>query len=399
MTYVFVAIAAALAGGLAVWALTRPRVTALQATLDAAGDLKDAFKALSAETVEASLERLQAETQRADVERRQAVEQMIRPIRESLDRVDAQGRQLESARREAYGSLTAQVKMLTENQERLRAETGNLVTALRNPAARGRWGEMQLRRVAEMAGMLAHCDFTEQTTASVDDRRMRPDLVVRLPGNKNVVVDAKVPLQAYLLAVEATDEETRAAHLADHARQVRQHIQKLNQKGYWEQFQPSPEFVVLFIAGEAFFSAALQHDATLLEEMVGQKVIVATPTTLISLLKTVSLLWHEEKVAESAREVSALGRDVYQRLATMGEHFAKLGQRLEGAVGAYNETVGSLERRVLPAARRLADHGAGGSKEIAIVEPVDRAPQLPQAPELAAEPGEVAELPQARDAA
>jgi DNA recombination protein RmuC len=399
MTYLLVALVAALAGGFVVWALARSRVVELQTRLDASGDLAERFKALSTETLHASIRELREEAERSDEERRRGIEQLVRPLQETLAKVDAHGRELESARQKAYGSLTAQVETLTRQHERLRSETGNLVTALRSPAARGRWGEMQLRRVVEAAGMLAHCDFVEQKTASVDERRFRPDLVVKLPGGKNVVVDAKVPLEAYLLAVEAEDEESRTTHLAAHARQVRRHVQKLSQKGYWEQFQPSPEFVVLFIAGEAFYSAALEQDATLLEETVGERVIIATPTTLITVLRTVALLWHEEKVAESAREVSSLGREVYGRLATMGGHFAKLGQRLDGAVTAYNETIGSLERRVLPAARRFADHGAAGAAELPVLDTVDRVAQKLQAPELLEASESVAELPRARDAA
>ena len=242
---------------------------------------------------------------------------------------------------------------------------------------------------------------TDGETGLAAVRRLRPDLVVKLPGGKNIVVDAKVPLQAYLEAVEADDDDVRSARLADHSRQIRQHIQKLSLKSYWEQFQPSPEFVVLFIPGEAFYSAALQHDPGLIEEAIGQRVLVATPTTLIGVLKAVAYGWQQETVAQSARAVSELGRDLYARLSTLGEHVGRLGRQLDSAVGAYNATVGSLERRVLPAARRLADHGAGGPKDIAALDPVDRVAQRPQAPELTeARDDEIAlELPRARDAA
>jgi DNA recombination protein RmuC len=444
MAYALVALAAAAGSGIAVWLLARVRssllaerververeldaksdayaaacrdVARLEATLEhergsalekiallerAKADLTDTFKALSAEAMQTSVERLEAHARHTDEQRQKAIEHVVRPIRESLDKVDGQIQHLERARSEAYGALVEQVRSLAETQERLRAETGNLVTALRAPSVRGRWGEIQLRRVVEMAGMVSHCDFLEQTTATVDDRRLRPDLVVKLPGGKNIVVDAKVPLQAYLEAIEADDEETRNARLADHARQIRQHIQKLSLKSYWEQFQPSPEFVVLFIPGEAFYSAALQHDPGLIEEAIGQRVLIATPTTLIGVLKAVAYGWQQETVAQSARAVSELGRDLYARLATVGEHVGALGRRLDSAVAAYNATVGSLERRVLPAARRLADHGAGGPKEIAALDPVDRVAQRLQAPELT-EPSEAdvaLELPRARDAA
>ncbi len=437
MTYLLVAVFGAAVGATAVWAAARglivqaererdakadavarssEELARLETTLEhertaaaeklsllerAKADLSDTFKALSADAMKSSIEQLEAHARLHDDQRQKAMEHTLRPIRESLDKVDGQIQHLERARSQAYGALVEQVRSLAESQDRLRAETGNLVTALRAPAARGRWGEIQLRRVVEMAGMLSHCDFVEQTTATVDDRRLRPDLLVKLPGEKNIVVDAKVPLEAYLRAVECDDEDERAAHLGDHARQIRRHIQKLSMKSYWEQFQPSPEFVILFIPGEAFYSAALQQDPGLIEEAIGQRVLVATPTTLIGVLKAVAYGWHQETVAQSAREVSALGRELYARLATVGEHVTTLGRRLDGAVGAYNQTVGSLERRVLPAARRLAEHGAGAPKEIAPLDAVDRSAQLPQAPELVTpvEAETALELPRARDAA
>jgi DNA recombination protein RmuC len=266
------------------------------------------------------------------------------------------------------------------------------VTALRAPATRGRWGEIQLRRVVEMAGMLPHCDFVEQVTVHADDRRLRPDLVVKLPGGKNVVVDAKVPLQSYLEAIEADDEDVRVSRLRDHARQVRAHVAKLSAKSYWEQFQPAPDFVVLFLGSEAFYSAALQHDPTLIETAFAERVLIATPTTLIGLLKTIAYGWQQERVAESARAVSELGRELYDRLATLGDHFITLGKRLDNTVAAYNQTVGSLERRVLPTARRFSDLAAGGRKEMPSLTGVERSAQLPQTPELRGE-SEVVELP------
>lgn len=402
MVTLFALLGGAALGALAVWALCRPQIARLQADLHherrTASALPDAFKAVASQTMLASLEQLETHARRQDEHQRTALETLVRPIKDALEKVDEQSRRIESERKQSYGALSTQVQALAENEARLLAETGNLVTALRAPAARGRWGEMQLRRVVEKAGMLAHCDFDEQTTVTVDERRLRPDLIVRLAGGKNVVVDAKVPLEAYLRAIEATDEAAKAAHMTDHVRQIRQHIQKLASKGYWEQFQPSPEFVVLFIPGEAFYSAALQHEPTLLEDGLGKQVVVATPTTLIALLRAVAHGWHQETVAASAREVSTLGREVYQRLATMGDHITKLGSKIDGAVGAYNEMVGSLDRRVFPAARRLAEHGAGGAKDMAALDPVDRTTQRPQAAELT-EPETVHELPRARDAA
>ena len=401
MATVLALLGGAAVGAFAVWALCRPQIARLQADLAherrTASNLPDTFKALASETMLTSLQQLETTARSHEAQRQTALETLVRPIKEALEKVDEQSRRIENDRKQSYGAISTQMRQLAENEARLLAETGNLVTALRAPAARGRWGEMQLRRVVEKAGMLSHCDFVEQTTVTVDERRLRPDLVVRLAGGKNVVVDAKVPLEAYLRAIEAEDEASQTAHMGDHVRQIRQHIQKLASKSYWEQFQPSPEFVVLFIPGEAFYSAALQHDPALLEDGLGKQVVVATPTTLIALLRAVAHGWHQETVAESAREVSSLGREVYQRLATIGEHITKLGSRLDGAVGAYNEMVGSLDRRVFPAARKLAEHGAGGAKELGALDAVDRTTQRPQAPELEAET--VHELPRALDAA
>jgi len=381
---------------------------------EAREQLTTAFKALSSEALQSNsssflelarttLERFQIQAREDLDQRRQAVEQLVMPITQSLEKVDGKINQLEQARREAYGAIKEQVRTLAESQERLRTETGNLVTALRAPATRGRWGEIQLRRVVEMAGMLPHCDFVEQVTAHADERRLRPDVVVKLPGGKNVVVDAKVPLQSYLEALEADNEDARAARLRDHARQVRRHVAKLSAKSYWEQFQPAPDFVVLFLGSEAFYSAALEHDPALIETAFAERVLIATPTTLIGLLKTIAYGWQQERVAESARAVSELGRELYDRLAVLSEHFVTLGKRLDGAVAAYNQTVGSLERRVLPTARRFPDLGAGGRKEIASLSGVEHAAQLPQAAELRPGSDAVVELPSApgtdRDAA
>ena len=346
---------------------------------------RDSMKALAADALSSNnqsfltLANSQLET------REQAVEHLVAPIKESLKQVDAKLGQLELTRQGAYSALTQQVSQLVETQKELRSETGNLVTALRSPVVRGRWGEMQLRRVVEMAGMLAHCDFVEQATVgSVDGGRLRPDVVVSLPGGKRVVVDAKAPLQAYLDALEAKDEDTRRARLADHARQIREHIAKLSAKSYWSQFDESPEFVVLFIPGETFFSAALEHDPTLIEEGVNQQVILATPTTLIALLRAVAYGWNQETVAESAREVSELGRQLYNRLATLTEHFSKVGRGLESAVRAYNDGVGSFERSVLPGARKLKDHGVSPSSELAELKEIELATRVINTPELPA---------------
>jgi DNA recombination protein RmuC len=438
MALVLGLIVGALLGGTAAWLVARARVAALaaagreelarvQSALEyerlasaekvalleqAREELTASFEGLSSEALRANnssflelakstLERYQVQARDDLDQRRRAVEQLISPITQSLERVDGKIQQLEQARREAYGAVVQQVRSLAEGQERLRAETGNLVTALRAPATRGRWGEIQLRRVVEMAGMLPHCDFVEQVTVQAEDRRLRPDVVVKLPGGKNVVVDAKVPLQSYLDAIEADDDDVRRARLADHARQLRQHVAKLSAKSYWEQFRPTPEFVVLFLGSEAFYSAALDQDPALIEEAVSQRVLIATPTTLIGLLKAIAYGWQQERVAESARAVSELGRELYDRLAVLGEHFITLGKRLDGTVSAYNQAVGSLERRVLPAARRFPDLGAGGQKDIPQLSGVDKVTQSPQAPELLDEgPADgVVELPAAAEPA
>ena len=338
-----------------------------QLLLDATEQLKMQFKALAATALESNnanflelakstLAKVQSEAKGELEAREKAVETLVKPITESLKQVDQQVRDLEKSRAEAYGSLTAQVESLMKTQASLQTETGNLVKALREPQARGRWGEMQLHRVIEMAGMLEYCgDFQEQVTVTSDDRRYRPDVVVRLPGEKHIVIDAKAPLTAYLAAMEAPDEVTRKARLTDHARQIRQHIDQLSAKTYWAQFQPSPEFVVLFLPGEVFFRAAMDVDAELIEYGVSQKVIVASPTTLIALLKAVAYGWNQKNLAERAREISESGKQVYERLCKMAGHIEDVGKKLGGAVKSYNEMLGSLERRVFPAARKLSD--------------------------------------------
>ncbi len=348
--------------------------------------LSDTFRSLAADvlknTNESFLtlagERLNSVRQEtsADLEARQkAIEGVIAPVKESLETLDSQIRAIENVRSAAYGSLSEQVRSLAETQTQLRSETANLVKALRAPVVRGRWGEIQLKRVVELAGMIDHCDFYEQGSVTTDDGRLRPDLVVRLPGDKNIVVDAKAPLQAYLEALEAPTDEIRAVKLKEHAAQVRIHTAKLSAKGYWEHLQPTPEFVVLFLPGETFFSAALEQDPALIEMGVSQRVILATPTTLIALLRAVSYGWRQELVAENAQKISELGQELYERIATMVEHLASLRSSLNTSVTAFNRTVGALQERVLPSVRKFKELGIASKKDLKEFEPIDNVPR------------------------
>lgn len=349
----------------------------------AAEELSEKFKALSRDALKdnnqsflqlahSTLEKFQ-ETAKGDLERRQtAIDQLVKPLKESLDKVDSKIGELEKTRAGAYSELREQVKALATSQSQLQAETGNLVTALRAPHVRGRWGEIQLRRVVEMAGMLQYCDFVEQATVVTEDGRIRPDVIVRLPGNRTIVIDAKVPFDAFYESISTKDEEIRSARLRDHARLVRAHIGQLSKKSYWESVQPTPEFVLLFLPGETFYSAALETDPKLIEDGVGQNVLIATPTTLIALLKAVSYGWRQEQMATNAQEVSRLGKDLYDRLRTFTNYFADIGRGLDRALESYNKGVGSLEARVLVTARKFKERGAIAGEEIEILEPIDK---------------------------
>jgi DNA recombination protein RmuC len=359
----------------------------LQTLKEAEENLRHAFRSLSSEALQnnnkafldlakSTLEKFQEGAKTDLASRQKAINDLMTPVKDALGSVDKKINELEKNRVGAYENLKEQVVNLIQTQKELRSETHNLVNALRAPTVRGRWGEMQLKRVVEMAGMVSHCDFMEQTSATTEEGRLRPDMIVRLPGNKNIIVDAKAPLAAYLEALEAKDAATKTLKLKAHARQVRQHIMALGAKAYWNNFSPSPEFVVLFLPGETFFSAALEQDPELIELGADQKVILATPTTLIALLRAVSYGWRQEQLAANAKDISELGKELHKRIADLGGHFQKLGKHLGNAVDSYNQAVGTVERRVMVTARKFKELGAVPSKQdIEDLEPIDKNPR------------------------
>jgi len=370
---VIVAVVIGLCLGLLVgWLLARARArtevvrleTELAHARDGARELESRVKSLTDATVERAVETATTK-----------LGQVVQPIEKALDLMNREVAELEKARSRDFGAITTGLSSLTQT-------TSSLATALRSPSVRGQWGELQLRNVVEAAGMLAFCDFVEQSTVASESGRLRPDLVVRLPGNRQVVVDAKASFQALLDAEASADEGERERHLDAYVRHVREHVAKLAQKAYWQQFSPTPDFVIMFLPGEGLYRAAIERDPGLLELAPKQRVHIASPTTLITLLRTIAVGWREAEVAENARAVELLGRELYERLATMTSHFVALGSRLDGAVQEYNKTVGSLERRVLVSARRFVEHGIVTDRELKTPVPIEVSAQPPQTIEL-----------------
>lgn len=349
-------------------------------------EMTDTFNALSSAALKSSSEdflRLASESLGKVVtdtkgrlgEHQAAMDGMIKPLYESLKRYEEQIKTMEEGRHKAYGSLEEQLRTLASTQESLQKETSNLVSALRKPQVRGRWGEMQLRRVAELSGMSVHCDFTEQQSVETDKGKIRPDMIVHLPMDREIVVDSKVSLEAYLDTVNASTDEEKRSKMEKHAQQVRAHMIKLASKEYWSQFKQSPEFVVLFIPGESFLGAAVEVDSSLIEDGIEKRVIIATPTTFIALLRAIAYGWRQEQVTKNAQEISDLGRQLYERISTLAQHFDNVGRGLEKAIGSYNKAVGSMESRVLPTVRKFRELGVTGSEEIPVLDQVDQVPR------------------------
>lgn len=354
-------------------------------------EMTDTFNALSSAALKSSSEdflrlaseslgKAAAETKGRLGEHQAAMDGMIKPLLEVLKRYDEQIKAMEDSRHKAYGSLSEQLRTLASTHENLQKETSNLVSALRKPQVRGRWGEMQLRRVAELSGMSMHCDFTEQQSVDNGKGRIRPDMIVHLPAERDIIVDSKVPLDAYLDAVSATTDEGKNTGMERHARQVRAHMNKLASKEYWSQFRQSPEFVVLFIPGESFLSAALEADGGILEDGIRKRVIIATPTTFIALLRAIAYGWRQERLTKNAQEISLLGKELYERIGTLARYFEEMGGAIEKTIGAYNRIIGSMEARVMPSVRKFRELGAAGGGEINILREIDQRPRSSELP-------------------
>ncbi|NWF97838.1 MAG: DNA recombination protein RmuC [Nitrospirae bacterium] len=349
-------------------------------------EMIDTFNALSSAALKSSSEdflrlasehlgKIVAETKGKLGEHQAALDNVIKPLHQALQRYEENLRSIEENRHKAYGSLTEQIRSLASTNESLQRETSNLVSALRKPQIRGRWGEMQLRRVAELSGMTKHCDFTEQVTVDTEKGKIRPDMIVHLPMEREIVVDAKVPLDAYLEAISASNDEERKTKMEKHAQQVRSHMNKLASKEYWSQFSHSPEFVILFIPGESFLSSAIDIDSTLIEDGIQKGIIIATPTTFIALLRAIAYGWRQEQLTKNAQEISELGKQLYERINVIVQHFENIGTNLEKSVSAYNKAVGSFETRILPTVRRFKELGISTGSDISVLEQIDRNPK------------------------
>jgi DNA recombination protein RmuC len=354
--------------------------------------LKDTFNAMATEALNSNNEqflRLAKESlgqfhikAEGELEKREkAVENMVKPIRDALEKTEKQVERMESGRQQAHGALTKHLETMAESHRLLQSQTRNLVQALRRPEVRGQWGELTLKRLAELAGMVEHCDFQEQASVQTDNGQQRPDMIVRMPDKREIIVDAKTPLDAYLSAVEAVNDEERKTRLQQHARNVRARIRELSSKSYWQQFRHSPDFVVLFIPGDQFLSAALDVDHTLIEDALSQNVILATPTSFVALLRAIAYGWRQEVLAENAEVIREVGQDLYGRLATFAEHLSRLGRSLDSSVSAYNKAISSYDSRILPGAKKFTELGVTARKEPPPLEPIERSARHVEAPE------------------
>ncbi len=371
----------------------RMRALEKQAALEQLNSqLKDTFNAMATEALNSNNEqflRLAKESlgqfhikAEGELEKREkAVENLVKPIRDALEKTEKQVERMESGRQQAHGALTKHLETMAESHRLLQSETRNLVQALRRPEVRGQWGELTLKRLAELAGMVEHCDFQEQASVQTDNGQQRPDMIVRMPDKREIIVDAKTPLDAYLSAVEAVNDEERKTRLQQHARNVRARIRELSSKSYWQQFRHSPDFVVLFIPGDQFLSAALDVDHTLIEDALSQNVILATPTSFVALLRAIAYGWRQEVLAENAEVIREVGQDLYGRLATFAEHLSRLGRSLDSSVSAYNKAISSYDSRILPGAKKFTELGVTARKEPPRLEPIERSARHVEAPE------------------